>query len=278
MKLKITYGVFLFMVFSGIPIRLLQLLNDIDPLTGFFESQGWTVWGLRIVLVLGSVALYLLPRVHLAGSVHRRTDLRVPGIAAIVFGLLSVYSASLSIYRCVIGALGEPLAPFWMVVLEFVFEWFSGIVLLLHGITLLGKESESRWMPYALVIPIFWLVFKLCVIFMNNTTILPISSILLEFFTTIFALLFIFHYARLFLGIRVKKSQRCMITWGYIGAAFGLISTVPDFIMMFLDNMSLTDFLQTADIQTFALSLLMMLFAFFLVSDQEKEEWERPAA
>lgn len=229
------FGVFLFTV-----LRVLLLSADTDADTGAYQAS----YGLIALLAVFFVGVFVLVfgrREPRAALVSRQAA--APALAAALAGVVITVCSFVELYTFV--AQGVAPAPLEQVSngADTICLWgallcgvVGGCALAVYGVRALGGKTPSPVLQGMLVLPVFWLWFRLARYILSYLSAMSMAQTFYDYAMMVFQLLFMFHLVR-FLGGAGKSPERWLLL-STVGTAVCSLSNVMTRLFAFLDNNS----------------------------------------
>lgn len=246
----ILFVFFIAAVIVALPLRVYQLMTNIEAGTGFWiDKTHFSVIILYIVLAIGTVLPIVLSLIYQKGlgktteGMEKKT---VGGIISLVSaaGFLvdavlryraftEMYNAfsssfqteSLATYLSKSGALATGLEAFFAVL--------SAIFFLMFGIALLTGKDPSEYKLLA-IMPVFWAIFRIMYRFMRKISFLNVSDLFLELMMIVFLLMFYMAFAQVTARVGGKGMEWKLFAYGLPAALFCLLCFIPRVVITLL--------------------------------------------
>ncbi len=238
---------FIVSVLISLPLRVYQLMTNIEPVTGFWaDRNNVTIYILYAVMGIGTVLPIILSLIYKKG-LGKTSD---AGERKIFGGVISfVLSATLIInaimrygdfsdiyfnynysremlsYLSSTGALAMVLEAFFAVV--------SAIFFIMYGISQIMGKSASDYKLLA-IMPLFWSVFRILHRFMREISFLNVSELFLELVSIAFLLMFFMAFAQVTAKVNGKGIEWKLFAYGLPAALFCLLCFVPRVVVALL--------------------------------------------
>lgn len=230
----------------GVPLRTFQLLNCIDPKTGFWFVEDFTVpllYALCVLIAIIALGMSFFSGIMPAPEFSEKRNIPM-GVAAILFTLSFLIDAisQMGTYITIFGNyVAEQHTSFFSymvssgslaLTLQSVFGLLAAFYFALVAFSsFLGNDNYAKTKVLALT-PVIWGVCRMIYFFANPISYRNVSQILLEMGTLTFALMFFLSFARI--ASKVNEERSMWILWfsGISGAFFGYVSALAPFILM----------------------------------------------
>lgn len=212
-KLKFMIPLFGGVLALLIPTRIFQLFFAVNPTTGFYESNHFSIILMAVLLVGGAVALFVLAFLSRKEIVAEEALLsKGVGVTAGLLALSFLLSAG---YVFVNGSFS-----FWVNTLLSLVGFGSAAFFVLvclnsFGVILGGTEQVF---PFLSVCPILFSVIRLIASYMQYTTITNISEYLFDILTMVGMMLFYLANGRICSNTNPTRGYRRLFTVGVIAA------------------------------------------------------------
>ncbi len=229
----------------GVPLRTYQILKCIDPETGFWLVQDFTVpilYALCILVVALSLGISFFSGIMPAPEFSEKRNIPM-GVISILFTFTLLMDAitQMGTYITIFGDyVAEQYDSFFIymvstgslaLTLQSVFALLAAFYFALVAFScFLGNANYTKAKALALT-PVLWGIFRMIYFFANPISYRNVSQLLLEIGTLTFALIFLLSFARI--ASKVNEESSMWILWfsGISGAFFGYVSTLAPFIL-----------------------------------------------
>lgn len=273
---------FIVAVIIALPLRVFQLMTNVQPETGFWiNSSHFTLPILYAVLALGAVLPIVVSLMYKngLGKTEEQGEKKVAGgiislvtAAGLAVNAISRYGAfsdlyfaystigqdvSLLSYLSKSGATAMGLEAFFAVV--------SAIFFIMLGIALLTGKDPSEYKLLA-IMPVFWAIFRIMHRFMRKISFLNVSELFLELLMIVFLMMFFMAFAQVTAKINGKGLEWKLFAYGLPAALYCLICFVPRVVVTVLghgDTISADSSIEFVD-------LTMAAFILFVLVDRSK--------
>lgn len=248
-------GVFVLGVIFSIILRVSELINEIDPSTGFYKTGSVVVPVLNSILIM-LVIIFLSPlflKNDLESGVFSNKS-KVNSILAGLLGVVLCIDAASQFYSFIkeysTGSADSGL--FVAAMIEILAAIFFFI---LTEQKLTGKKLN---LAAPALLPVLWGVVILGVSFMRYTSVANISEFLFDVLKMVFVLVFLYFNARAVGQISDKKEAKGIISFGLIAALFCIVSSVPRTIAWIINH-------NNSYIPKVVNDLLYLVFAIYII-------------
>lgn len=273
---------FIVAVVIALPLRVYQLMTNIQPETGFWvNASHFSIPILYAVLGIGTVLPLLLSFMYKKGlgKTEAQGEKKVAGgvisfltAAGLAVNAISRYGAfsdlyfaystssqelSMMSYLSKSGATAMGLEAFFAVV--------SAIFFIMLAIALLTGKDPSEYKLLA-IMPVFWAIFRIMHRFMRKISFLNVSELFLELLMIVFLLMFFMAFAQVTAKVNGKGMEWKLFAYGLPAALFCLLCFVPRLVVTILghgDNISANSSIEFVD-------LAMAAFILFVLVDRSK--------
>lgn len=241
---------FLVSVILTLPLRVYQLLTNIEVDTGFWHNRThFTIPVLYAIIAIGTVMPILLAFIYKKGigKIENTIEKKVPGgiismitAAGLIVNAISRFSkfsdlyfeymnsyqtVELTSYLSKSGATAMALEAFFAVV--------SAIFFIMLGVALLTGKDPSEYKLLALM-PVCWSIFRIMHRFMRKISFMNVSELFLELLMIVFLLMFFMAYAQVTAKVNGKGLEWKLFAYGLPAALFCLLCFVPRVVVSVL--------------------------------------------
>ena len=238
------------LVAIAVPFRMYQLLNIIEPDTGFYKVTDWSVYLMYALGILAIISPYVLTilakNVPASKSPFRKNMfLAVASFvfaAGIIFDVVSSLSKFLinaksfsSVGVSIFGTMDQAQLP---LLIESIFGVFAAIYIIIFGISFIdGRTTYSQYKFLALS-PLFWAMSRIVIRFVRKIAYVNVSDLMLELFAITFMMIFLLSFARICAGLANNKAMRTLFASGFVGMFFCVVANLPRLLMVITGNAS----------------------------------------
>ena len=278
----ILFVFFLVAVILALPLRVYQLMTNVEAGTGFWANAShFTIPVFYAILALGVVIPFLLSLMYKRGLGKENafgekkifggvvSFLNAIGLAVNAISRYGDFSemyfnygtssdgASMFSYLSKSGALSMGLEAFFAVL--------SAIFFIMLGVALLTGKDPSEYKLLA-IMPVFWAIFRIMHRFMRKISFLNVSELFLELLMIVFLLMFFMAFAQVTAKVNGKGLEWKLFAYGLPAAMFCLLCFIPRLVVTVLGK---GDFI-ASDSSIEAVDLTMALFVLFALVDRSK--------
>lgn len=231
-----------FGILIACPIRIFQMLKNIDPTTGFFDDySNFTI--IALYALLGVVSFLILLLTFLSGKIPAAIapkGRRIPlGISSIVFAATLFYDA---IYNYIprsqetatIIQNAQSLSTLHHV--HAVFAFLSCCYFIVFSISYMTGKSFHKKLKILSLAPLAWSVIRVLERITVIISIVRVSELLLELCAFVFLMLFFLTFARVISEVNSKGSMWSVISCGAVATLFLLTYSIPRLMLMMTGN------------------------------------------
>ncbi len=231
-----------FGILIACPVRIFQMLKNIDPVTGFFDDySNFSIIILYAVLGLASFLILLLS--FLSGRIPAALapkGRRIPlGISSIVFAATLFYDA---IYNylprsqetATIIQNAQSLSTIHHI--HALFAFLSCCYFIVFSISYMTGKSFHKKLKILSLAPLVWAIMRVLERITVIISIVRVSELLLELCAFVFLMLFFMTFARVVSEVNSKGSMWSVISCGAVSALFLLTYSIPRLMLMLTGN------------------------------------------
>lgn len=250
-KIKTEMLLPVFAVFAAVAavIRMYQSFTMIDPETGFFKSENFSITMLYIILAVGSVLLfaiaYLSEKVPVS-NLPKGKSIGL-GVTSALLGAALIYDAFVQIHGFIALCSGVDLAAFGgsgslalqMMKsgvgprgVEGIFAAFSALYFIIFSLSFFGAKINVSSRKVLAVMPVFWATARMIQRFTRTISFIFVSDLLLEIFMIAFMMLFFLYFAQLASHVNSRHVMNKVISYGLIGAVFAIVVAFPRVLLL----------------------------------------------
>ena len=232
----------------GVIFRMYQLLNIIEPDTGFYKVKDWSVYVMYALSVLAIIVPYVLTilakNVPASKSPFRKNMLLAVGSLIFAIGIVFDVVTSLSAFLLnaksfsvaglsILGTMDQGQVPLRI---ESVFGIFAAIYMLIFGISYIDGRTTYSQYKFMAITPLFWAMSRIVLRFVRKIAYVNVSDLMLELFMLIFMMVFLLNFARISSGLANSKAMRTVFASGFVGIFFCTVANLPRLIMVITAN------------------------------------------
>lgn len=263
-------------VFLAVPLRVFQLGNCIDPLTGFWSVRDFTVltvYILGIVFFLVSFFLSFFSEIMSKPVFNPTKDIPL-GVAGVlfVFGLLvsSITSITALIDALSTGKISDTgnlytyliTSGILMLGLECIFGILSAIYFCFVSISsFTGNDKYSQNRILALF-PSLWAMTRIIYHFIDPVNFKNVSQLFLQLIMLSFACIFFLSFARIASNVNGERSMWLFWFSGTCAAFFGFVTGLAPLIMIIVGKGSVLPSAYPFNLSDLTLSIFITAFLF----------------
>jgi len=231
-----------FGILIACPIRIFQMLKNIDPVTGFFDDySNFTIIILYAILGLASFLILLLS--FLSGRIPAAIapkGRRIPlGISSIIFAATLFYDA---IYNYIprsqetatIVQNAQSLSTIHHV--HSLFAFLSCCYFIVFSISYMTGKSFHKKLKILSLAPLVWAIMRVLERITVIISIVRVSELLFELCAFVFLMLFFMTFARVVSEVNSKGSMWSVISCGAVSTLFLLTYSIPRLMLILTGN------------------------------------------
>ncbi len=233
-------------VLIAVPLRVYQYLKLINPSTGFYDINDFS-----IVVVYGVLAIAMVVCIALSYINHKSIQTVTIEKYSKTFLAVSLIMAAGAMFSAVdlitdfIDLLGN--APKYLdrnglsdyisaqggvlIIFEGIFAALSGFYFIISGLSSLNENPLPKFRLLALS-PVIWCVFRLLYRFKRTIAFTNVSDLLIELFAIVFAMVFFLALAQIRSKIDADSIFWKIYAYGLPAAMFAIVCFVPRFILL----------------------------------------------
>lgn len=249
----VLFAAFIGSAIIALPIRVYQLLAIVEPGTGFWKTENFSVYALYIVaavsvlfcVIVSFLCREKLSRVSAPGGVKPVVGLvSFIAVAALIVNAVTRYADFSDLYFAYTGFGGLSMREYLTKTgaLSMAFEAFfaviSSIYFILYGITAFNGKSAAEYKLLA-VSPVMWSIFRIIHRFMREISFLNVSELFFELCMIVFLMTFFMVFAQVTSKVNGKGLEWKLYAYGLPAAMFCLICFVPRLIVTLLGKAEL---------------------------------------
>ena len=298
MKAKYMWIPTVLFLLAAVPLRVYQLLDWIDPETGFFTQREETLNFLLIglgVFVLLLICMTVASK-HVSDGYEMRRNI-FAGVFALAAGMLMIVQSALRLLQSATGgASGNAGTPYQVSdyltannpmgsLVMAITGLLGGIMFLLLAVSCLRGKNIFWNLPFFALMGTVWCACRLVVAFVHYTNIASASSNMFDIIGIISLLLFLLPHAKLLVGLGGRKDVKRTLFFGMLALVFVCVFNVPAVVLSLKAQEGL-DFISLLP-NCIDLSLVCYLFCFLVeltvyigrnpAPDKEKDQQPEPA-
>ncbi len=231
-----------FGILVACPLRIYQMLTNIDPVTGFFEDYS-SVTVIIFYVVLAVAAFLILLLTFLSADVPASVmpqGRHIPlGISALVFAATLFYdgiSSYIPSEESTATIVQNAQTINTLSHIQAIFAILSCCYFVVFFISCMaGKTYYKRLKLFALC-PLVWCIVKVLERLTVIISVLRVSELLLEICALIFLMIFFMSFARVASDVNCKGSMWSVIACGCVASLVVLTYSVPRFMLVVTGN------------------------------------------
>lgn len=254
LKIEYTFWILFFATIAAVAVRTYQRLKIIEPETGFYKVENFSVPLLYGILAVAGVLIfcvgYLAKKVPLSTLPEGRN---IPlAVASLLFALTllldMVFQSWFNVYYALIksGIFEKSFAGYGSLTVLFksgvgvgalatVFAFFSAIYFLVFALKYFGVNISVCNRKILAVMPVFWATMRMVQRFTKTISIINMSDLLLELFMMAFMMMFFLAFAQLASNVGSRHVVNKIYSYGYIGTMFAFTITFPKIAIQFFE-------------------------------------------
>lgn len=253
----VLFIVFIACVIVALPMRVFQMMVNVEPSTGFWISRThFSVFVLYAVAAVGVILPIVLSLVFKSGlgkieAVPQKKTLGGVLSFLVTVGMLidavmrymsfsdlffdyqyngAGEGVSMMNYLSKSGAIAMGLEAFFAVV--------SAIFFIMLGIAWLTGKDPSEYKLLA-IMPVFWAIFRIMHRYMRKIAFLNISELFFELMMIVFLMMFFMAFAQVTAKVNGKGLEWKLYAYGLPAALFCLVCFVPRIVVALLGRADL---------------------------------------
>lgn len=250
--MTVSFVVLIGAILLCVPIRIWQYLYLIDPQTGFYMHDHFTVGLLAILLLVAAVLItvFTLREKNLMET-PMQYGTKALGVTYILLSGCMTYSCVQKVLlligttkttKDIIYAVITLLCALSFIVLAFLF---------------IAGKTQNTLTRILLIVPVVWSIGVLWNTFIGYQTILTISEHLLEIIAFILIVLYNLSFAFVVSGFGGASHQKRMVIYGCIGAIFCVLNAVAKIYISLKTHTNVSEIMPTY--------LLYLSFGIFMI-------------
>lgn len=260
-KLSKVFPVFIIAAVIATALRIWQAFNIIEPETGFFSKQDFTVIALYLILIAAAVTIFMIA--YLCKSVPVSS---LPREKSVFLGIVNIiFTATLLVdaVSCFnkyfelrggydpfgMGMSGTSMSSYLLktgaipMLIEMIFAIISMVYFIVLAAVYFGKNIDTEKLKLLALSPVFWATFRLVQRFTRTISFINVSDLLLELFMIAFSMLFFMFFAQVSSGVNSRPVMNKVYAYGLISALIGTVVSLPKLIVLiFSPSLSVVSF------------------------------------
>lgn len=231
-----------FGILIACPIRIFQMLKNIDPVTGFFDNySSFTI--IALYAILGVAALLIVLLTFLSGRIPAALapkGRRIPlGISALLFAATLFYDSVQNYLPQSQGTATIIQNAQSLTTLHHahaIFAFLSSCYFVIFCISYLTGKSFHKKAKILSLAPLVWAIIRVLEKITVIISIVRVSELLLELGAFVFLMLFFMTFARVVSEVNSKGSMWSVIACGCVSALFILTYSIPRLMLVLTGN------------------------------------------
>ena len=256
-------------ILIAVPLRIYQYIKLIDPTTGFYIEEDFSVFVLYAVLAAVMVISILLP--YLKHKTIQTSDI---GKGSKIFLAVSLLMAlgiavdAVSLISDFVNLISE--APKYLdrrglsdylsaqggtlILLQGIFAVISAFYFIISGLSTLNEAMKSKFKILALS-PVVWCVFRLLVRFKRTIAFTNVSDLFIELFAIVFAMVFFLAFAQIRSKIDAENIFWKIYAYGVPTALLAAVCFLPRFILLITGQGEMINSMHPVYVSDFTLTI-----------------------
>lgn len=280
--------VFIAAVILALPLRIYQYVAGIlEPGTGFFVTNDWSVYALYAVLtaaIAAFVVIGFIKKKSLDFSYKATKNplvgifsaLSAAGLILDVFTHLSILNASHSSLYADTAPAGLP--SYYIVLAQIIVSLITALFFVILAIgSLTGKTSGAEYRILSLA-PVFWSILRMVSRFMRTISYVRVSELLFEMVMLMFMIMFFMAFAQCNSKVNEEDCKWKIAAYGLPAALMALLCSVPRIIISVTGNADMIysqSVVEYADLGV-ALFIIAAVLTKVITKSEETETQEIP--
>ncbi|MBR5233092.1 MAG: hypothetical protein IKW03_02675 [Clostridia bacterium] len=224
------------------PVRIFQMLRNIDPVTGFYINYE-SILTLVLYVVLGAAALFILLLSFLSARIPAAVapkGRRIPlAFSSFVFAATMLYDA-LSAYFLKSEATATIIQNAKSVSslqhFHALFAFLSSCYFVVFFISYITGNEYHKKLKILSLAPLAWAVIRVLERITVIISIVRVSELLLELSALVFMMIFFMSFARIASDVNCKGSMWSLISCGMITSMIVLTYSIPRLMLVVTGN------------------------------------------
>lgn len=272
-----------------LPLRVYQVTTLIDPETGFFTADSFTIPLFYAVLAVVCVAVLLLSflseKANRTRSIHAKN--RSLGIISAITALTVMFDAVIQVTEFVSINAGYDANALMShaqylsksgataLLFEAIFGFLAGVFFWIYTISCFTKELKMPGFQILSISPVAWEICRIIVRFVRKISFVNVSDLLLELFMIVFMITFLMAFAQIVTKVTPEVAAWRLYGCGVPAALIAFLVCVPRLFLMVIghsDSIVEGHPLQLCD---FALALFIPVFLHSTALAKKQESTEK---
>lgn len=233
--------IFVAAVILALPLRIYQYVGKVlEPVTGFFAENHWSIYALYAVLVLAIVSIWVL-----AALKRKELDYSYETVKRPAFGALSGLVAAgliIDLFSCMntissapLNSAGSTPSPevtsAYVTMAQMAVSLLCAVYFVVLCITsLIGKTSGANFRLLSLT-PVLWSMLRMVSRFMRTISYVRVSELLFEMIMLVFMIMFFMAFAQCNSKVNEDDCKWKLAAYGLPAALMALVTSVPRLIL-----------------------------------------------
>jgi len=238
------------MTLIAVPLRTYQLVNLVEPSTGFWLEKDLTVF-----ILYGIIGLVIVLAFFISGLSGVMPGPKFPEKRSIPLGIVSLLMTVAFAYENVTllmesmltyqsyQATGTVVSTYSLMssgvgpaFLESIFGLLAALYFMVLAISLFQGSGAYKRRRVLALNPVLWAIFRLIVQFVNPIRYQNVSQLLFELIYLVFTMIFFLSFARIASGVNETKSMWVLFFTGISGAFMAFVVALAPFALLITGN------------------------------------------
>ncbi len=224
------------------PVRIFQMLRNIDPVTGFYKDYE-SIMILVLYAVLGAASVFILLLSFLSARIPAAVapkGRRIPlALSSFIFAATLLYDA-LSAYFVKAEATATIIQNAKSISslqhFHALFAFLSSCYFVVFFISYITGNEYHKKLKILSLAPLVWAVVRVLERITVIISIVRVSELLLELCAFVFMMVFFMSFARIVSDVNCKGSMWSLISCGMITSLFILTYSIPRLMLVVTGN------------------------------------------
>lgn len=233
-------------ILIAVPLRIYQYIKLIDPTTGFYSEEDFSVYVLYAILA--AVMLISIVLSYLNHKTIQTVDIGKGSKIFLAVSLLMALGTAIDAVSLITGFVNlvsdapryldrDGLSDYLsaqggsLMLLQGVFAIISAFYFIISGLSVLNESMKSKFKILALS-PVIWCVFRLLVRFKRTIAFTNVSDLFIELFAIVFAMVFFLAFAQIRSKIDAENIFWKIFAYGIPTALLAAVCFLPRFILL----------------------------------------------
>lgn len=250
-KIKSLYSLYVIfgLLVIAVPVRMYQVLNIIEPTTGFYSTRDWSVYLMYALCAVAIAVPYILTKlsknVPESKPPYRKNIFLAVSAFLLAIGLVvDAITALSSILSSVQSLIGADFNPAQMLLqgeqlvsaFEMILGAMAAIYMLIFGISFADGRDIYSQHKFLAITPLFWAMSRIIIRFLRKISYVNVSDLMFEIFALVFIMLFFLSFARISSGLAEKGAMRNLMSAGFSGMFLCLTVNIPRALVLITGN------------------------------------------